>query len=270
MWVALNRAGEPVSRSTRRRPDPRPSRLHRPRTAGGIAPDQEAQSRGARLTRVTRIAVFDLRRPLCAGCADALLPFARPRCARLRCSGVSAVVLAVGAVAAAPGVAGAQQCPDPNQPDPGYLDTCGPQFVLPAWGDAGGWTDPSQYSTIQLADVNGDGTEELLARGDNGVQIHYFDTSLGQWRPQVDATGIQQVLTTSALRFRPRRTARTGISRSTTRRSRPRTSTTNRARSPRALGGRDARLQVHPAGRRARHRRRLMGAGRDQGAVQRR
>ena len=130
-------------------------------------------------------------------------PPSAPRCARL-CSWVImwAVALAVAVMAAAPGVAGAQ-CPEPT---PSYTDSCGPTFVLPPWGDAGGWTDPSKYSTIQLADVNGDGSDELIARNDQGIEIYWFDTTTdgsggpsdvgnGQWRPQADAKGLQWVLT---------------------------------------------------------------------------
>ena len=80
-------------------------------------------------------------------------------------------------------------------PDPSYFDSCGPTFTLPAWGDAAGWDDPSKYSTIQLADVNGDGKDELLGRGDAGLEIWTFDTSVGQWRPQVDANAVPQILT---------------------------------------------------------------------------
>ena len=116
-----------------------------------------------------------------------------PRRARLRWLGlVMAAGLAIGATAVAPGVAGAQQCPEAS---PTYFDACGPTFVSPPWGDAGGWTDPSKYSTIQLADVNGDGRDELIARNDQGLEIFWFDTTLGQWRPQVDANGVQEVLT---------------------------------------------------------------------------
>jgi len=71
--------------------------------------------------------------------------------------------------------------------DPSYFGPCGPTFTTPMWGDAAGWTDPSKYSTIQLGDVNGDGKDELLGRGDAGIEIWTFDTSVGQWRPQVDA-----------------------------------------------------------------------------------
>lgn len=83
-------------------------------------------------------------------------------------------------------------CPVPS---PTYFDSCGPTFTLPAWGDAAGWGDPSKYSTIQLADVNGDGKDELLGRGDAGLEIWTFDTTVGQWRPQVDANAVRQVLT---------------------------------------------------------------------------
>jgi hypothetical protein len=82
-------------------------------------------------------------------------------------------------------------CPAAN---PSYTGPCGPTFVLPGWGDAAGWTDPSKYSTIQLADLTGDGKDELLARNDDGIEIYWFDTSVGQWRPQVDANGVRQVL----------------------------------------------------------------------------
>ena len=116
-----------------------------------------------------------------------------PRRPRLRCWGVVTFVLAAATTAVAPGVAGAQQpCPEDS---PTYLSNCGPTFVLPAWGDAGGWTDPSKYSTIQLGDINGDGNDELIARNDQGIEIYRFDTTLGQWRPQVDANDVQQVLT---------------------------------------------------------------------------
>ena len=58
-----------------------------------------------------------------------------------------------------------------------------------------GGTTPPKHSTIQLADVNGDGKDELLGRGDAGLEIWTFDTSVGQWRPQVDANAVPQILT---------------------------------------------------------------------------
>jgi FG-GAP-like repeat len=104
---------------------------------------------------------------------------------------VAAVVLAAGTLAVSPGVAAAQ-CPEAN---PSYMDACGPTFAVPTWTDSGGWTDPSQYSTIRLADFNGDGRDELMARNGQGLEIWWFDTSVGQWRPQVDANGFPQALT---------------------------------------------------------------------------
>ncbi len=111
-----------------------------------------------------------------------------------RAMGWIAPTLAAAAVAlAAPGAAQAQSgCL--NDTNPVYTDACGPTFTLPGWGDAGGWTDPSKFSTIQLADFNGDGRDELLARNDQGLEIWWFDTATGQWRPQVDANGIAQTL----------------------------------------------------------------------------
>ena len=101
------------------------------------------------------------------------------------------VLVAVAGMAAPPALAGAQHCLETN---PSYMDACGPTFSVPTWTDAGGWTDPSQYSTIQLADVNGDGKSELLGRGDAGLQIWWFDTDFGQWRPQVDPDAVPQIL----------------------------------------------------------------------------
>jgi hypothetical protein len=111
-----------------------------------------------------------------------------PRCLRLSWWGLLVVVV----LAVTPGVAGAQGC---LESDPSYTDACGPTFVLPSWGDGGGWTDESKYSTIQLADFNGDGRDELLARNDQGLEIWSFDTTLGQWRPQVGADDLPLTLT---------------------------------------------------------------------------
>lgn len=97
-----------------------------------------------------------------------------------------------------------------RHPDESYTGNCGPTFTVPAWGDGGGWTDPSQYSTIQLADVNGDGRDELLGRNDQGLEVFHFDTATGQWRPQVDANANQLVLRNFRSPCRRRRGRRTG------------------------------------------------------------
>jgi hypothetical protein len=79
--------------------------------------------------------------------------------------------------------------------DQSYNGACGPQFELPAWGDGAGWKDPSKYSTIQLADLTGNGKDELIARNDDGIEIWTFDTTVGQWRPAIGADGQPEVLT---------------------------------------------------------------------------
>jgi hypothetical protein len=104
-------------------------------------------------------------------------------------------LLAVGLMLAlGPGAtsAAAQSTACQQDVTPTYTDACGPTFVLPSWGDAGGWTQPEQYETIQLADVDGDGDDELLARTPAGVAVHDFDKTFGQWRPQVTPVTTSQ------------------------------------------------------------------------------
>ena len=110
---------------------------------------------------------------------------------RVRSTFAVAALLATVACALASSPAAADACPSL---DTSYTGNCGPQFAVPSWTDAGGWDDLSQYSTIALADVNGDGQDELIGRSDAGVQINRFDKNLGQWRPQVDANGVPQLL----------------------------------------------------------------------------
>jgi hypothetical protein len=106
--------------------------------------------------------------------------------------GLALAALLAGIVCAlAPSVAAADGCPGV---DDSYTGNCGPLFNVPAWTDAGGWNEPSQYSTIRLADLNGDGRDELIGRSDAGVHIYRFDTTLGQWRPQVDGNGVPTLL----------------------------------------------------------------------------
>ena len=68
----------------------------------------------------------------------------------------------------APGAGRAADC---SLSDLDYNGACGPQFEIPAWGDGAGWTSPSKYSTIQLADLTGNGVDELIARNDDGIEI---------------------------------------------------------------------------------------------------
>ena len=132
-----------------------------------------------------------------------LLPHVIPAdslgCARTACAPrpvragftIAALLLAVAWLAFVPSLAAGAACPSL---DDSYTGNCGPMFAVPTWTDAGGWSDPSQYSTIRLADFDGDGRDELIGRSDAGVQIYRFDTTWGQWRPQVDADGVPQLL----------------------------------------------------------------------------
>ena len=83
------------------------------------------------------------------------------------------------------------QCPAANPTD---LGPCGPTFTVPTWGDDAGWTSADQYSTIQLADVLGNGRDQLIAKGAAGIEIYNFDTGLGQWRPEVNGQGQPVIL----------------------------------------------------------------------------
>ena len=107
-----------------------------------------------------------------------------------RRNAIALAALLAGVVCAlAPSVAAGQGCPSDS-----YTGNCGPMFNVPSWTDAGGWNEPSQYSTIQLADLNGDGKDELIGRSDAGVEIYRFDTTVGHWRPQIGANGLPQLL----------------------------------------------------------------------------
>ena len=52
---------------------------------------------------------------------------------------------------------------------------------IPAWSDAGGWDLEKYYSTIQAADINGDGQAELLGRSSCGMETWRFNTSSNAW-----------------------------------------------------------------------------------------
>jgi hypothetical protein len=70
---------------------------------------------------------------------------------------------------------------------------------LPFWSDAG-WSQPEYYETIQAgrrsqprtvqyADVNHDGQDELLARGPKGLLVNVYDPTTGQWLPMAVPLG---------------------------------------------------------------------------------
>ena len=64
---------------------------------------------------------------------------------------------------------------------PAHAQSLGPSLALPPWSDAAGFVSPSQYQTIQAADLDGDGRAELLGRRHGGVEAWKFDASNGQW-----------------------------------------------------------------------------------------
>ncbi|HZP84607.1 MAG TPA: VCBS repeat-containing protein [Chthonomonadaceae bacterium] len=69
---------------------------------------------------------------------------------------------------------------------------------LPIWGDGSSFDQPVYYQTIQAgrrlqinktiqsADIDGDGQDELIARSPNGIIVHHFDSHTGQWTPMTN------------------------------------------------------------------------------------
>lgn len=108
-------------------------------------------------------------------------------------AGLVSVVVVLGVLGLASSAAA--QCPAAN---PSAFGPCGPTFTLPQWGDAGGWTGQDQYSTIQFGRVLGNSREQLIGRSAHGIEIWDFDTTLGQWRPAVDAQNKPMILTSFA------------------------------------------------------------------------
>jgi hypothetical protein len=45
--------------------------------------------------------------------------------------------------------------------------------------DAAGWNQPAYYSTLQTADINSDGQNEIIARGKDG--LHAWELVNGAW-----------------------------------------------------------------------------------------
>ena len=74
----------------------------------------------------------------------------------------------------------------PEAPEP---ESTTPDFALPNWAD-GLWDAPDKYRTIQLADIDGDGDDELLGRSAQGLEVHTFDVESGQWMDLDDGAGI--------------------------------------------------------------------------------
>ena len=62
-----------------------------------------------------------------------------------------------------------------------YNGPCGPSFTIPRWSDGSQWDQPQHYETIVLADFDGDGADELLARSAAGFVINKWNSDYGQW-----------------------------------------------------------------------------------------
>ncbi|MBN1771582.1 MAG: VCBS repeat-containing protein [Deltaproteobacteria bacterium] len=78
-------------------------------------------------------------------------------------------------------------------------------FAGPAWSDAAGWNAPEHWSTIRLADVNGDGKADLCGRSDTDYRCH-LSTGTGFGGPLVgpdwsDAAGWNRLEHYSTIRL---------------------------------------------------------------------
>ena len=51
------------------------------------------------------------------------------------------------------------------------------------WSDAEGWGKPEYFSTIRLADLDGDGRAELVGRGPEGIIVRQFGPASRTWLP---------------------------------------------------------------------------------------
>lgn len=101
---------------------------------------------------------------------------------------ISAAIIVIFAGGIVQGANGAT-CPS-TDPTENYNCPLGPTFLLPSWGDIGGWNEAQYYSTIQLGDIDGDGAFELLSRYVDGLQINQFDSDTGQWIPVGNQLGL--------------------------------------------------------------------------------
>jgi hypothetical protein len=61
-----------------------------------------------------------------------------------------------------------------------WLDLIG---AGPAWSDSAGWAAAEYYTTIQTADVDGDGRAELLGRGPAGLAVYRYDPDAADDEP---------------------------------------------------------------------------------------
>jgi hypothetical protein len=62
----------------------------------------------------------------------------------------------------------------------------------PGLSDADGWNKPAYYRTIQLADVDGRGQDELLARAKDGLHIWKYDPANDSWSEPYGSPAVPQ------------------------------------------------------------------------------
>ena len=61
---------------------------------------------------------------------------------------------------------------------------------FPGWTDSQGWVSPAAYTTIVVADVDGDGQAEIMGALGSTLQTWHFDTTLGQWYRLADTPNV--------------------------------------------------------------------------------
>jgi hypothetical protein len=57
------------------------------------------------------------------------------------------------------------------------------------FSDRQGWSPPEYYSTIQAADIDGDGADEIFGRGAGGILAVKYDPATGKWHYLPDQSG---------------------------------------------------------------------------------
>jgi hypothetical protein len=91
-------------------------------------------------------------------------------------TGLALCVCILGLVACTASASAA--CPESK---PSYTSACGPLFTMPQWSDASGWDQPSSFSTIRLANVDGAPGDELVGKDSVGVWVEHYDANRGQF-----------------------------------------------------------------------------------------
>ena len=72
---------------------------------------------------------------------------------------------------------------------PDFCSSVAP-LQFPFWNDADGWSRPDQYETIQLADIDGDGQDELIARDSDGLTVQHWDQNARTWVPMLGSSAF--------------------------------------------------------------------------------